>query len=160
MHCHDTLPCPSVLNELRHPVSGELFFIAFIVFTADKLHQAESPRLRGDMVQEVEGDAYDFMQEQDKAVKTSAQALAESATESLEVFLRTTTLPLRYIVPTSSTHTYEYDTVRASILETDVPFSAIKFNKMASSMVDNLFTQVLPAKPVEKVAPLSRARES
>ncbi|KAL5527002.1 hypothetical protein ACEPAF_8731 [Sanghuangporus sanghuang] len=137
----DTLPCPSVSNELRHPVS------------------AESPRLRGDTAQEVEGYAYDFIQEQDKAVKTSAQALAESATESLEVFLQTTTLPLRDVVPTSSTHAHEYDTVRASILEKDVPFSAIKFNKMASSMVDNLFTQVLPAKPIKNIAPLSRARE-
>ncbi|KAL5485593.1 hypothetical protein ACEPAI_6634 [Sanghuangporus weigelae] len=136
----DTLPCPSVSNELRHPVS------------------AENPRLRSDTVQELEGDEYDFIQEQDKVVKTSTQVSAESATESLEVFLRTTTLPFRDVVPTSSTETDKYDTVRASILEKDVPFSAIKFNKMASSMVDNLFTQILPAKPVKNVAPLSRAR--
>ena len=76
---------------------------------------------------------------------------------SLETFLRSTALPLRDTVPTASSATHPYDTISIAVSEEHVPFVAIKFDRMASSMVHDLFNRVVPEYPVVDQGAITRA---
>ncbi|KAL5497717.1 hypothetical protein ACEPAH_2648 [Sanghuangporus vaninii] len=90
-------------------------------------------------------------------VVIATDSIMENREKGLEIFLRTTTLPSRTIDETTSNRTHPYDTSRVLILEDDFPFVAIKFEIMASLMIDDLFARVLSDHPVKDRESLSRA---